>query len=165
MNKTRGVVYVHSAPVPLCPHIEWAIGSVIGPQHRFEWRNQPVQPETVRTEMFWSGSAGTGATLTSKLLSMKRLRFEVTEEPTSTTEGRRWAATPGLGMFSAVIGPHGDIQVPEEQLKQAVVSDALGTRTLQESLNALLGTDWDLELDIFRTASENASIRWLHRVG
>ncbi|MDN5888086.1 MAG: DUF3145 domain-containing protein, partial [Micrococcaceae bacterium] len=26
---TRGVLFVHSAPTALCPHIEWAIGSVV----------------------------------------------------------------------------------------------------------------------------------------
>ena len=25
----RGVLFVHSAPTALCPHVEWAIGSVI----------------------------------------------------------------------------------------------------------------------------------------
>ncbi|HSN36632.1 MAG TPA: DUF3145 family protein, partial [Arthrobacter sp.] len=24
---TRGVLFVHSAPTALCPHVEWAIGS------------------------------------------------------------------------------------------------------------------------------------------
>ncbi|MGH3424385.1 MAG: DUF3145 family protein, partial [Nocardioidaceae bacterium] len=25
---TRGVVYVHSAPSALCPHVEWAVAGV-----------------------------------------------------------------------------------------------------------------------------------------
>ena len=27
---TRGVLYVHSAPRALCPHVEWAIAGVLG---------------------------------------------------------------------------------------------------------------------------------------
>ena len=27
---TRGVVFVHSTPAALCPHIEWALESVLG---------------------------------------------------------------------------------------------------------------------------------------
>ena len=27
---TRGVLYVHSSPSALCPHIEWAVGGVLG---------------------------------------------------------------------------------------------------------------------------------------
>ena len=29
-SATRGVLYVHSAPSALCPHIEWAVGGVLG---------------------------------------------------------------------------------------------------------------------------------------
>ncbi|HEX2893417.1 MAG TPA: DUF3145 family protein, partial [Marmoricola sp.] len=25
-NATRGVLYIHSAPSALCPHVEWAVG-------------------------------------------------------------------------------------------------------------------------------------------
>ncbi|MDN5818786.1 MAG: DUF3145 domain-containing protein, partial [Yaniella sp.] len=28
----RGVLYVHSAPAALCPHIEWAVGAALGAQ-------------------------------------------------------------------------------------------------------------------------------------
>ena len=27
---TRGVVYVHSTPLAVCPHVEWAIARVLG---------------------------------------------------------------------------------------------------------------------------------------
>ena len=29
-SATCGVLYVHSAPSALCPHIEWAVGGVLG---------------------------------------------------------------------------------------------------------------------------------------
>lgn len=161
---TRGVVFVHSAPEPLRPHIEWGIGSILGAQQHIDWTPQPAQRGAMRMELSWTGPAGTGAQLATKLRAMDRLRFEVTEEPTAGSEGHRYAYTPSLGIFSAVIGVHGDIMVPEERLKQAVISDALGTTPLHAGLDALLGTAWDVELDIFRHASEDAPVRWLHQV-
>lgn len=161
---TRGVVFVHSAPTPLCPHVEWAIGAVLGAQQRFDWTSQSAQPGTMRMELSWVGPAGTGAQLASKLRAMDRLRFEVTEEATQGSEGQRYAYTPRLGIFSAVIGAHGDILVSEERLKRAVVADALGSTPLPDAIAALLGTAWDDELDIFRHASEDAPVRWLHQV-
>ena len=29
-TNTRGVVYVHSTPKALCPHIQWAVEGVLG---------------------------------------------------------------------------------------------------------------------------------------
>lgn len=161
---TRGVVFVHSAPAALCPHIEWAIGSVLGSQAHVDWTNQPAQRGTLRAEISWADAAGTGAALASKLAAMQRVRFEVTEEPTTGTEGHRYAWTPTLGMFTATIGVHGDIMVNEERIKRAVAEDALGRTGLHDALAALLGSDWDAELDIFRHASEDAPVRWLHQV-
>ena len=41
---TRGVVYVHSAPPALCPHIEWAVAGVLGTRIAFAWTAQPAAP-------------------------------------------------------------------------------------------------------------------------
>lgn len=161
---TRGVIFVHSAPAPLCPHIEWAIGAVLGAARHIDWTTQTAQRGTLRAELSWTGKAGTGAEVASRLKAMQRLRFEVTEEAALGCEGRRYAYTPTLGMFAATIGLHGEIVVPEERLRQALISDALGERELTESVSALLGKEWDAELDIFRHASEDAPVRWLHQV-
>ncbi|MDO4785066.1 MAG: DUF3145 domain-containing protein [Propionibacteriaceae bacterium] len=161
---TRGVIFIHSAPAPLCPHIEWAIGGVLGTAQHIDWTTQTAQRGTLRAELSWTGKAGTGAELASRLKAMQRLRFEVTEEAAPGSEGRRYAYTPTLGIFTATIGLHGDLVVPEERLRQAMIADSLGERPLSESVPALLGTDWDAELDIFRHASEEAPVRWLHQV-
>ena len=41
---TRGVVHILSAPTALCPHVEWALSSVLGPATSVEWEGQPVAP-------------------------------------------------------------------------------------------------------------------------
>ena len=161
---TRGVLYVHSAPSALCPHVEWAVGGVLGAAVNLDWTPQPAQPGTYRAEMSWTGSPGSGAGIASALRGWNHLRFEVTEEPSSGTEGARYSYTPELGVFHAVTGLHGDIMIPEDRLKAAVVKAALGDTTLVGEVDKLLGKPWDDELETFRHAGEGAPVRWLHQV-
>ena len=161
---TRGVLYIHSAPSALCPHIEWAVGGVLGMAPQVEWTPQPAQPGTYRAEYSWAGDAGTAAAITSALRGWNHLRFEVTEESTSSTEGARFSATPDLGVFHAVTGLHGDIMIPEDRLKAAVVKAALGETTLELEVDKLLGRPWDDELETFRHAGDGVAVRWLHQV-
>ncbi|MGH3414073.1 MAG: DUF3145 domain-containing protein [Marmoricola sp.] len=161
---TRGVFYVHSAPSALCPHVEWAAGGVFGLAVNLEWTPQPAQAGTHRAEYSWTGDAGTAAAITSALRGWNHLRFEITEEPTATTEGARYSYAPDLGVFHAVTGLHGDIMIPEDRLKAAVVKTALGDASLPLEIDKLLGKPWDDELETFRHAGEGAPVRWLHQV-
>ena len=72
---TRGVVYVHSTPKALCPHILWAIEGVLGTRVTVDWTDQPAEPGLVRAELSWSGQAGTGARIASALRGWDKLRF------------------------------------------------------------------------------------------
>jgi hypothetical protein len=161
---TRGVIYVHSAPSALCPHIEWALGGVLGNAVNLEWTPQPAQAGTYRAEYSWLGDAGTGAAIASAVRGWNHLRFEITEEPTSSTEGSRYSYTPDLGVFHAVTGVHGDIMIPEDRLKAAVLKSSLGETTLEVEIDKLLGRPWDDELETFRHAGDGAPVRWLHQV-
>ena len=161
---TRGVLYVHSAPSALCPDVEWAAGGVLAVPVNLEWTPQPAQQGTYRAEYSWVGEAGTAAAITSALRGWNHLRFEVTEEPTAATEGARFSYTPDLGVFHAVTGVHGDIMIPEDRLKAAVVRAALGDASLPVEIDKLLGKPWDDELETFRHAGEGAPVRWLHQV-
>jgi hypothetical protein len=165
MDTARGIVMIHSAPAALRPHLEWAIGGVFGRPVELHWSDQPAEPRALRTEYTWQGPVGTGAKLASALRGCDRLRFEVTEEPTASTEGLRWAYTPTLGVFSAAVGATGDVMVHEDRLRQAILADALGRRPLIEAVADLLGAPWDDELEVFRQAGEGAPVRWLHQVG
>lgn len=161
---TRGVLFVHSAPSALCPHIEWAVGGVLGNAVNLEWTPQPAQAGNYRAELSWTGEPGTAAKVVSALRGWNHLRFEITEEPTSSTEGARYSYTPDLGVFHAVTGLHGDLMIPEDRLKAAVVKSALGDTTLELEVDKLLGKPWDDELETFRYAGEGAPVRWLHQV-
>lgn len=163
-NLTRGVLYVHSAPSALCPHIEWALGGVLGAPVHFDWTPQPAQNGAYRAEVSWSGAVGSAAALASALRGWNHLRFEVTEEATSGSEGCRYSYTPDLGVFHAVTGQHGDLMIPEDRIKAAVVKAALGETTLVHEIDKLLGKPWDDELETFRHAGDGAPVRWLHQV-
>ena len=161
---TRGILYVHSAPSALCPHIEWAVGGVLGVAVSLDWTPQPAQAGSYRAELSWSGGAGSAAAVASALRGWNHLRFEITEEPTSASEGARYSYTPELGVFHAVTGLHGDIMIPEDRLKAAVVKSALGDTTVLNEIDKLLGKPWDDELETFRHAGDGAPVRWLHQV-
>jgi hypothetical protein len=162
---TRGVLYVHSAPRALCPHIEWAAGGVLGVRLGLDWIPQPAAPGLFRAELSWQAEQGTGARLTSSLRGWAHLRYEVTEEPSPGADGARWSHTPELGIFHAVTDVHGNVVVPEDRVRAAVdVAD--GDRAvLVRELDLALGRAWDEELEPFRYAGDGAPVRWLHRVG
>lgn len=160
----RGVVFVHSCPRALSPHVEWAMSQVLGIEVTLEWIDQPVAPGAVRSELSWQSGPGTGAALASALAGFAPLRYEVTEEPTAGREGERYAVTPGLGMFRGTIGIHGDMMLNEDRVRSAM-AEASDDASLTSKLRNLLGADWDEELEPFRFAGEGASVRWLHQVG
>jgi hypothetical protein len=88
----------------------------------------------------------------------------VTEEATSGTEAERYSYTPTLGVFHAITGIHGDIMIPEDRIRHAVLTAQLGGLSLGEALEELLGKAWDCELEPFRYAGDGAPVRWLHEV-
>lgn len=162
---TRGVVYIHAAPPALCPHVEWAVGGVLGARVTLDWTAQPAAPSMLRAELSWQGQPGSAAKIASALRDWSMLRFEVTEEPSARGEGERYSCTPGLGLFHATTGMHGDIMVREDRLRAALARAATDPGTsLQAEMDRLLGTPWDEELEPFRYAGEGAPVRWLHQV-
>lgn len=163
-NAARGLLFVHSAPSALCPHVEWAVGGVLGVAVNFDWTAQPAQPGTYRAEVSWTGKPGAAAEIVSALRGWNHLRFEITEDSTPSTEGSRYSYTPELGVFHAVTGLHGDVMIPEDRLRAAVVKSALGETTIENEVDQLLGKPWDDELETFRHAGEGAPVRWLHQV-
>jgi hypothetical protein len=162
---TRGVVYVHSAPMSLCPHIGWALESVLGHRVTLDWTPQPAGPRLLRAEVSWSAEAGTGARLASTLRGWDHLRYEVTEEPSPGVDGSRWSYTPTLGIHHSWVSEAGDALVHEGQVRAAVSRAAGDAATLEAELDAALGGDWDRELEPFRYAGDGAPVRWLHKVG
>ena len=127
---TRGVVFIHSAPAALCPHVEWAIAGVLGGEVSLEWTPQPAQTASYRAELSWQGEPGTASTLASAMRGWEHVRYEITEEASPGYEGERYMYTPSLGIFHAVMGIHGDILVPEDRIRLAMLDADDGKASL-----------------------------------
>ena len=130
-HATRGVIFIHSVSPAVRPHVEWAVSSVLGYDVRFLWTAQPALPSMSRAEVSWVGDVGTGAMLASALGGWEHLRFEVTEDGTAVSEGGRWSATPGLGIFYAQTDLMGNVVVPENRIRAAI--DQAGDASFAQS--------------------------------
>ena len=132
----------------------------------YAWTGSRSRSNARRIARNLPGSArpAPAARLASALKGWQKLRFEVTEEATAGTEGERYSYTPALGVFHAITGIHGDILIPEDRIRHAVVTAASGGPDLVDALDDLLGKAWDSELEPFRYAGDGAPVRWLHEV-
>jgi len=164
-DMTCGVVFIHSTPAALCPHIAWALESVLGEPVALDWARQPRGVKLLRTELSWVGEAGTGGRVASALRGWDSLRYEVTEEPSPGNDGSRWSYTPSLGIHHAWTSAAGDAVVNEDRLRAAMAVSKGDSVVLTQELDRLLGRAWDDELEPFRYAGADATVRWLHMVG
>jgi hypothetical protein len=157
-------VYVHSTPLAVCPHVEWAVARALTVPVSLRWSPQPLDPTVRRAEFSWSGRPGTGAVIAGELKQWSMIRFEVTEEPSVGVDGERFMHVPGRGLFRAATGAAGDIQVGEDQLR-ALMATARGPEALAHALDRALGTAWDDDLEPYRHAGDGAPVTALTRVG
>ncbi len=165
-SSAHGVLFVHSCPSAVAPHLEWALARVFGTAVNVDWAGQPIAPGSVRAEIIWRGPQGTASKIASTLVSFSTMRFEVSEDPSAGVEGERYAFTPSLGLFRATIGSHGDVLVHEDRLRSLLAGarpDAVAAIT--EEIHRLIGTPWDDELEPFRSSHEDSTVRVLHQVG
>lgn len=162
MSATSGVLYVHSCPPALVPHVEWAVATELGVRPSMPWVDQPAAPGALRAELSWRGRSGTAGRLAAALRGWQVLRYEVTEEASPGCDGERWSVTPTLGVFRSPMSANGDVLVGEDRLR-SLLATATGPQ-LSHGLDLLLGGPWDEELEPFRTAGEGASVTWLHQV-
>lgn len=162
---TRGVVFIHSTPSALCPHIAWALEGVLDTRVALDWLPQPAAPGSMRTEFSWTGEAGTGAHLASAMRGWDGLRYEVVEEASRGSDGVRWTHTPSLGIHQGRLSANGDIVVNEDRLRTILEEAAGNAAVITAELDRSIGTAWDTELEEFRYAGEGAPVKWLHKVG
>jgi hypothetical protein len=156
----RGVIFVHSSPTAVCPHVEWAISGVLGARVSLQWTAQPAAPGQLRTECTWHGPAGSAGALAGALRAWPMLRFEVTEEPSPGMDGERFCHVPSLGLWRGRTSANGDIVVGEDQLRSLLTD--VPPAQVAERVQQLLGSAWDSALEPFRLAGDGAPVTWLH---
>lgn len=162
-NMTSGVLFVHSCPPAMVPHMEWAMGRPLGRSVSFNWIPQPVLPGTQRAEFVWEGPVGTAAVVASSLRGWEQLRFEITENQTEHTDGGRWLHTPTLGIFHMQLDTVGNAVIAEDRIRYAMELADGTAALLTRELNLALGQAWDDELEPFRHAGDEGEIIWLHK--
>ena len=160
----RGVVFVHSAPAAVCPHVEWGLAGVLGDRISLSWTSQPALPGSLRADYAWKGAAGSGMRLAAALKAWPMLRFEITEECGPGSDAERICHLPGRGIWRATIAANGDVLLGEDHLR-ALLIKATSLDGLRHELNAALGADVDAELEPFRRAGDGTPVTWLHQVG
>lgn len=160
----RGVVFVHSAPAAVCPHVEWAISGVLGDRVSLSWTAQPAMPGTLRAEVSWTGAPGTAGRLAKAIKAWPMVRFEVTEEASAGNDGERLCHLPGRGIWRATISANGDVMLGEDQLR-TLLDKATTLDGLRHAIGHALGAEVDAELEPFRRAGEGTPVTWLHQVG
>ena len=148
----QGLVFIHSAPRALVPHLEWSIARVLDTTVRLQWAHQPIAANSVRTEFLWSGHETAGVELASALAEWQKVRFEVNQLASGAGEAARWVYTPALGMFYSPIDSAGNILVSELQIKNALDNAGANAMELQRALRGLVGQAWDDELESYRKA-------------
>jgi len=160
---TRGVVFIHCCPTAIAPHVEWALAGVLGRPCTLQWTAQPVAGGQLRAEATWVGPVGMAAKLSAALRAWPMLRFEITEEGTSSSDGERLAYVPGRGFHRSMIAANGDVVVGEERLR-GLLSRARSTEEFAHGLHELLGSSWDAELEPYRSAGDGSPVTLLHKV-
>lgn len=149
-----GVLYVHSCPRALVPHVEWALAREIGKVVKLDWQPQPLMPSMMRTVANWRGPVGTAALVASSLFGWQQLRFEITEDQSACGDGGRWMHTPDRGIFRLQVDAAGNGVLTEGVISSAIEAAAGNAAELTRALEGALGREWDRELDPFRAAEE-----------
>ncbi len=149
-----GVLFVHSCPRVLVPHVEWALAREIGRVVKLDWEPQPLMPATMRTVANWRGPIGTAASVASSLFGWQQLRYEISENPLGGSDGGRWMHTPALGIFHQQTDAAGNGVLSEDVIRAAIERARGDATALPALLLGALGGAWDLELDPFRAAEE-----------
>lgn len=163
--QTRGVIYIHSSPLAVCPHVEWAIGRVLDGSVtvKLGWNQQDAERGTMRAERAWTGYAGMGAEFAKALAQWPMLRFEVTEDPSAGVDGERIMHVPGRGVHRVAMSAGGDIMIAEDRIR-ALLATTTSAEALRGGLDQLLGLDWDRELEPYRQAAGGTEQSWLSQV-
>ncbi|QBJ94969.1 DUF3145 domain-containing protein [Rhodococcus sp. ABRD24] len=159
-DATTGVIYVHSSPAALCPHVEWALTAILDAHANLRWTAQPASAGTLRATCDWVGPVGTGSRLAGALRAWPLLYFEVTEDPSQGVDGERFSHVPGLGLWRGSTSANGDIVVGEMRLRTML---AQGSGDLAVAVEHALGTRWDEALEPYRSGGEGAEVTWLRR--
>jgi hypothetical protein len=166
-RSTSGQLAILACPPALCPHVEFAVASVVGVPVSLEWAPQPGRIGSVCAALEWRGAAGTAGRLASRLASIHNVYFDVVESATPGCDSERYCGVPELGLHRAPLAANGDVVVHEGRLLALLAETAgpAGAAGLPAALRDLLGTAWDEVLEPLRSAGSGGPVTYLRRTG
>lgn len=150
MTSVNGLIQIHSLPKHLRARCEWEIARILGRPVSVRWHRQPSIPSSLCGVVEWVGEAGCAAQVASALFGWRDLRFDMYESASPGNDGVRFSYTPRLGLFRAPVDASGATVVTEDRLRLAIESAGSDVTAIRESINDVLGTAWDLELEALR---------------
>ena len=160
----EGMVFIHSAPAALLPHIEWALGRHLGGPVGLQWSPQPLKPGHFRSQHAWLSTSSFGAMLTSELLGWGSIAFEIVQDEGKGHAGWRWIFTPSLGLFQGQIDALGNALVNQHRLVAITDLDTSNLAEIRSQILLAIGEPWDRELEHLRQASDDSAVIWLRSV-
>jgi len=163
-GRDAGVVYIHSSPAAVCPHVEWALTSALGSAAKLRWT--PTRRRQLRATSEWTGPVGTAARIAQSLRSWPVLRFRVTEDPSEGVDGNVIVSCLDSA-FGTVPPRHGDVTLGEMRVRacsRAQVNSANTTPTTWP-LKSIRATRhaMDEDLEIYRYGTGSVEVTWLRR--
>lgn len=166
-RSTSGQLAILACPPALCPHVEFAVASVVGVPVSLEWAPQPARIGSVCASLEWRGAAGTAGRLASRLATINGLYFDVVEAATPGCDPERYCGVPELGLHRASLAANGDVVVHEGQLLTLLARTAgpAGAPGLPAAIRELLGTAWDEVLEPLRSGGSGGPVTYLRRTG
>lgn len=162
--RAHGTLIVHASTKAMTAPIEWLLSDLTGNPVKLNWFSQNISPSMVRATFEWSGQAGMAAKMVSGLRTVPHIRFEISEFSNTSDFNQRFCFTPSLGIFRADINVNGDIVINEQRLRHIMETNRSDQNALETSLDELLGTAWDVELEPFRVAMDSDVVRIAHRI-
>jgi hypothetical protein len=165
VQTARGFLHMHSVPRGLITHVDWAISALCESQVNLNWQPQPIEAGMMRASASWVGSDGFASRLVSSLAKWSKIRMDITQQPSSLNKGERYSLTPSLGVFRAVIDEFGETNISESRIRAALIRSKEEQEPAEVELAFLLGDPWDEELEPFRRAQSDTTVRWLNRTG
>ncbi|MEJ6020099.1 DUF3145 family protein [Corynebacterium sp. H113] len=173
-----GVLWIHSAPQALQPHLVWAIARAgfttpegLRPE-RAMWRVRPDNPHNshrphdshrrICAELSWRAQPGAAEQLVSDLERWPDLTFELAVDAPIGGNGARYCRVPELGMYAAVTDDIGNVVLNENTIRSIMRRHEGDSAAMTEAMDEALGGPWDQHLEALRPGTAGyADDEWI----
>ncbi|MFW0184494.1 DUF3145 family protein [Rothia sp. CCM 9418] len=145
-----GILYIHAVPAVAIPHLKWSLENLIDGLSSITWEQQTQKPEYYCAALEWSGSEERAAQITSALIPLKKIWFEVSFYGDEQELPSWWMYTPELGTFYALTDTAGNFLMSEDRVRSIYEQSGGEPHELLQLFSQALGEPWNNELEPLR---------------